>query len=101
MRGINSGDREPMERRDHEAEPSRRNKLSKLDSHNGFAVWRDEDEQKEAKEALKKMEDAFSTIIIGLLGDCESGREELKKTPSRAAKALFYFTKGYEESLQS
>ena len=79
-------------------EPSRKSKLSKLDSQD--VVWGDKAEQKEAEETLEKMESAFSTII-GLLGDENPGRDELKKTPKRAAKALFHFTKGYEESLQS
>ena len=83
-----------------EKQASRRSKLSKLDSSDCRVIWRDEDEKKEAEEAFQKMESAFSSIIK-LLGDGDPGRDGLKRSSERAAKALLYFTKGYEESLKS
>lgn len=44
------------------------------------------------------MTEAFSTIIRSLGDNPE--RDGLRKTPTRAAKAFCYFTKGYEETVQ-
>jgi GTP cyclohydrolase I len=43
------------------------------------------------------MRDAYSSII-SLVGE-DVKRQGLLKTPTRAAKAMLYFTKGYEENL--
>ena len=49
---------------------------------------------------LQKMESAYKTLI-GCVGKDDSVRSSLEKTPLRAAKALCYFTKGYEEDVAS
>lgn len=82
------------------SEPSRPLKLSKFDTQGVHVTWKDEEEQKEAEDTLNKVEEAFSTIIDSL-GDGDPERDGLRKTPKRAAKALLYFTKGYEEDLNS
>lgn len=79
--------------------PSRELRLSKFDTQDIHVTWKDEDEQQRAQAALEKMEGAFSTIIKSL-SDPNPEREGLRKTPRRAAKALLYFTKGYEENLE-
>lgn len=81
-------------------EPSRNLRLSKLDSQGGRSMWRDQEERSNAEEVVGKMEEAFETIIK-CLGDPKPQRDGLKKTPMRAARALCYFTKGYEEDLMS
>ncbi|HVT63315.1 MAG TPA: GTP cyclohydrolase I, partial [Legionellaceae bacterium] len=43
------------------------------------------------------MQQSFETIIQALGEDLE--REGLRDTPARAARALQYLTKGYQESL--
>lgn len=80
--------------------PSRNLRLSKLDSQGARAMWRDSAEKSSAEEVVGKMEEAFETIIR-CLGDPKPERDGLKKTPRRAAHALCYFTKGYEEDLKS
>jgi len=50
------------------------------------------------EEKLKMMAEAYKTIIQCLGEDIE--REGLVKTPMRAAKAMAYFTRGYETSLE-
>lgn len=80
--------------------PSRSLRLSKLDSQGARAMWRDAEEKSNAEEMVGKMEEAFRTIIK-CLGDPKPERDGLKKTPMRAARALCYFTKGYEEDLPS
>ena len=73
-----------------------RSKLSKLDvSHDIIA--QNTQETKEANDKLQKMEEAFKTILCCISEDPE--RPGLLRTPSRAAKALMYFTKGYEETI--
>lgn len=74
--------------------------LSRFDSYGSNGGWKDEAERQEAEMTLTKVESAFSTII-SCLGDPNPERDGLARTPHRAAKALFYFTKGYEESIQS
>lgn len=80
--------------------PSRKIKLSKFDSASLRTCWKDEEEKMAAEAMLQKMANAFSTIIDSL-GDPLPDREGLAKTPIRAAKALCFFTKGYEEDLAS
>lgn len=53
-------------------------------------------EQKSA--ALAELMDCYRTILIGVGED--PGRQGLQKTPERAAKALLYFTKGYDEKIE-
>lgn len=79
--------------------PSRELRLSKFDTEGVHVTWKDDEEQQRAEAAIAKVEGAFSTIIESL-NDPNPGRDGLKKTPRRAAKALLYFTKGYEEDLQ-
>lgn len=53
-------------------------------------------EQKSA--AVAELMDCYRTILIGVGED--PGRQGLQKTPERAAKALLYFTKGYDEKIE-
>ncbi|CAH2254914.1 GTP cyclohydrolase 1-like [Pelobates cultripes] len=54
-------------------------------------------QSKTEKEELLVLEDAYSNILSELGEDPE--REGLLKTPSRAAKAMKFLTKGYKESI--
>ena len=72
-----------------------RSKLSKLDIPDNTIA--NTQETKEANDKLSTMEEAFNTILRCISEDPE--RPGLVKTPSRAAKALMYFTKGYEETI--
>ncbi|XP_064402837.1 GTP cyclohydrolase 1-like [Halichondria panicea] len=79
--------------------PSRSLKLSYFDSRGlNTKDWRDDEERSKAEGVLSNLSTAFSSIIDNL-GDPRPQREGLSKTPQRAAKALLYFTKGYEEDL--
>lgn len=49
-------------------------------------------------EKVKLMEDAVKTIL-DCLGE-DTSRPGLLKTPSRVAKALQFFTSGYQQSLK-
>lgn len=49
------------------------------------------------EEQEKNMEAAFGKILDSIGED--QTRQGLLKTPSRAAKAILYFTKGYEETI--
>lgn len=82
------------------SEPSRQLKLSKFDTQGVNVTWKDHKEQLRAEAAISEVETAFSTIIDSVK-DPNPERDGLKKTPRRAAKAFMYFTKGYEEDLQS
>ena len=42
--------------------------------------------------------EAYRSVLTGIGED--PGREGLIKTPDRAAKAMMYFTKGYQESVE-
>ena len=53
----------------------------------------------DAEARLQKMQGAFKTILE-CMGE-DPTREGLIRTPMRAAKAMLFFTKGYEDSLQS
>ena len=63
-------------------------------------AWKNGDDGKAASDTLEKMSGAFSTLMK-CLGDPYPERESLKRTPLRAAKAFCYFTKGYEDNLES
>jgi GTP cyclohydrolase I len=82
--------------RDHAEErigsPDMRPKYSKLDQHQEVEV-------SGATERLKKMENAFRTILECINENPD--REGLVRTPARAAKAMMFFTKGYEDTLES
>lgn len=52
----------------------------------------------QAQERLQKLAGAVKTIFECIGEDPE--REGLKETPMRYAKALMYFTKGYEENVR-
>ncbi len=56
------------------------------------------DQEKKSKEKLDKLRESFKTIIE-CVGE-DPGREGLVKTPLRAAKALCFFTKGYEQTVK-
>ncbi|KAJ2825467.1 GTP cyclohydrolase I [Coemansia sp. 'formosensis'] len=70
---------------------------------NGFS-WpsigteqRRSESEEEKKARLAKMSDAVRTLLECIGEDAD--REGLLKTPERYAKALMFFTKGYEESM--
>lgn len=63
--------------------------VPKLGRRPGDAISREEQE--------KNMEAAFGKILDSIGED--QTRQGLLKTPSRAAKAILYFTKGYEETI--
>ena len=52
----------------------------------------------EAKERVERLSDAVKTILECMGEDPQ--REGLLGTPERYAKAMMYFTKGYEENLR-
>lgn len=58
---------------------------------------REEDDDDQRQTRVSDMKDSFKTILNSLGED--SQRQGLLKTPERAAKALMYFTKGYEENI--
>ena len=74
-------------------------KLSTFDQKRN-ADWGSAAEKQEAEAVLQKMESAYKTLI-SCVGKDDSVRSSLEKTPLRAAKALCYFTKGYEEDVAS
>lgn len=83
------------------AGPSRQLKLSHFDSRGlSTSEWKDDEERSSAEGVLSNLSTAFGSIIENI-SDPHPDREGLKKTPLRAAKALLYFTKGYEEDLKS
>jgi len=60
-------------------------------------LQRKHESEEEKEERLKRMADAVRTLL-----ECcgeDPNREGLIKTPERYAKALLFFTKGYEESI--
>ena len=75
-----------------------RSRLSQLDSSSNATIVAQESKETEDKLLLQKMEEAFKTILSCIGENPE--RPGLVKTPSRAAKAFMYFTKGYEETIQ-
>ncbi|KAI9485003.1 hypothetical protein BDB00DRAFT_851772 [Zychaea mexicana] len=63
----------------------------------GAKIRRDESE-KEREDRQAKIADAVKTILSCIGEDPE--REGLLKTPERYAKALMFFTKGYEQNIR-
>lgn len=53
---------------------------------------------KQSEERLQKLEGAITTILECIGEDPD--REGLRGTPERYAKAMLYFTKGYEENVR-
>lgn len=81
-------------------EEKRRMPLSRLDTHHDEMIpWGSAEKEQVAKDTLHKMSSAISTLIECLGESVE--REGLSRTPLRAAKALCFFTKGYEDNLTS
>lgn len=81
-------------------EEKRRMPLSRLDTHRDEMInWESAEKEQVAKDTLHKMGNAISTLIE-CLGDSVE-REGMRRTPIRAAKALCFFTKGYEDNLTS
>ncbi|KAI8803440.1 GTP cyclohydrolase I (GTP-CH-I) [Cladochytrium replicatum] len=62
------------------------------------ALERKEDSPEERAKRVEKIAGAVRMLLEGIGEDPE--REGLLKTPERYAKALMFFTKGYEESLK-
>ena len=62
-----------------------------------FAHQRMKESPEEEQARLVKISNAVRTILE-CLGE-DPGREGIKKTPMRYAKALMYLTKGYEKNL--
>ena len=56
------------------------------------------EQEKNSKDKLNKLTEAFKTVIECVGEDPD--REGLLKTPVRAAKALCFFTKGYEQTVK-
>ena len=77
-------------------EPSTRLPLSKFDIPESCFTCSKQKEESEAK--LQNLTEAFKTVIQAVGEDPE--REGLVKTPLRAAKALCFFTKGYEQTIK-
>lgn len=61
-----------------------------------------QDEQRRAEqkstEALAELADCYRNILVGIGEDPE--RQGLQQTPERAARAMLYFTKGYDEKIE-
>lgn len=81
-------------------EEKRRIPLSRLDTQDDeMRTWKTAENEQVARDTLDKMSGAISTLIE-CLGESPE-REGLRRTPVRAAKALCFFTKGYEDNLTS
>lgn len=68
-----------------------------LDPAPGSAARRDEDSNGTGAKRMERMEAAVKELLECVGEDPE--REGLVRTPHRMAKALLYFTKGYQETL--
>ena len=79
--------------------PSRPVRVSRYDSEGPSVSWASKEEGEKAEKTVNTIEKAFSDIIHAV-GDPDPNRDALVRTPRRAAKALLFFTKGYEEDLQ-
>ena len=82
-----------------ETSSRKRVKLSRFDQERN-GDWGSVAEKQEAEAVLQKMESAYKTLI-SCVGKDDSVTSSLEKTPLRAARALCYFTKGYEEDVAS
>ena len=80
-------------------EGKKRIRLSRFDCSATRSVWPSEEEKREADSRLESMTAAFDSILQSL-GEPSEGRAGLQRTPERAARALCYLTKGYEEDLE-
>lgn len=72
--------------------------LSVSDTKDSVFLENNKDDEEIVQERLKVVSDALKTILEAVGEDVE--REGLVRTPLRAAKALFFFTKGYEENIE-
>ena len=75
---------------------TRSNLLSMSDIPN--STWESSESKDEVESKVEAIAAAYTTILASIGED--PSREGLVKTPLRAAKALCYFTKGYEETIQ-
>ncbi|GCC30866.1 hypothetical protein chiPu_0009320 [Chiloscyllium punctatum] len=66
------------------------------DSKKATVQWKDE-KKRGGEDALAVLEEAYTSILRGLGEDPE--RQGLLKTPRRAARAMQFFTKGYQENI--
>ncbi|XP_020365649.2 GTP cyclohydrolase 2 [Rhincodon typus] len=66
------------------------------DSRKATVQWKDE-KKPGGDDALAVLEEAYTSILRGLGED--PGRQGLLKTPRRAATAMLFFTKGYQENV--
>ena len=88
--------------------PSKPVFLGDDDDHSSRALNRDaispsprQDERRRAEqkaEALADLTECYKGILTGVGEDIN--RQGLRKTPERAAKAMLYFTKGYDEKIE-
>ncbi|XP_067901285.1 GTP cyclohydrolase 2 [Heterodontus francisci] len=68
-----------------------------LESKKVTVQWKDE-KTRGGEDALAILEEAYTSILRGLGENPE--RQELLKTPRRAAKAMQFFTKGYQDNIR-
>ena len=54
--------------------------------------------EEKSGEALAELADCYRGILVGIGED--PARQGLRQTPERAARAMLYFTKGYDEKIE-
>jgi len=54
--------------------------------------------EQKSDEALAELADCYRGILVGIGED--PTRQGLRQTPERAARAMLYFTKGYDEKIE-
>ena len=65
----------------------------------GPAVWpAGRRAEEKSGEALAELADCYRGILVGIGED--PTRHGLRQTPERAARAMLYFTKGYDEKIE-